>query len=170
MQASGRQKTRTHTQERRVGHPPASLNIRRDGYGFTSTLKAQEKSPGPREMRGRPGLQRPTHASHKTRRVGHSHAGERETENEDPQARTACGAPEKAKADASPHANGRDFLATRERCSRSRGPWPVVRAFATAGPLPLSDPKRELPRDDIVKIVANVLKQLTKLVYHRRSP
>jgi hypothetical protein len=39
--------------------------------------------------------------------MGHPHAGGRETENEAPHARTACGAPEKAKADASPHANGR---------------------------------------------------------------
>jgi len=46
----------------------ASLNIRRDGYGFASTVKAQEKSPGPRDFfccgvrlrdgRGGPGLQR----------------------------------------------------------------------------------------------------------------
>jgi len=33
--------------------------------------------------------------------MGHPHAGQRETENEDPHARTACGAPEKAKADPS---------------------------------------------------------------------
>jgi len=50
MQESGRQKTRTHTQERRVGHPKKQKQI-----GCERAV----------------GYKRPTHLSHKTRKMGH---------------------------------------------------------------------------------------------------
>src|ERR1700730_1552159 len=90
--------------------------------------------------------------------MGHSHASERETENEDPHARTACGAPEKAKADPSPHPNGRGFLA---RASAAR----ALKAHVgdPGSSLPAWRHSGELPGDDKTEYCCESFKHLNKV-------